>query len=144
MVGLAAFTVLLVGPIGIAALAVFALIAVLPQTLLTYAAHTRPVARLDPLTATRRYSHALALHMGSTGASGATSRGSPSSRSSAARTPAIRSPTPARPSATRPAPPGRPGTWANGGTAAAVPPACAARSPPSRRGSSRWRTRGAR
>ena len=64
MVGLAAFTVLLVGPIGIAALAVFALIAVLPQTLLTYAAHTRPVARLDPLTATRRYSHALALHMG--------------------------------------------------------------------------------
>src|SRR3954466_1709127 len=64
MVFLAAFTVLLVGPIDIAALAVFALIAVLPQTLLTYAARTRPVARLDPLTATRRYSYALALHLG--------------------------------------------------------------------------------
>jgi hypothetical protein len=64
MVFLAAFTVLLVGPIGVAALAVFALIAVLPQSLLTYAARTRPVARLDPLTATRRYSHALALHLG--------------------------------------------------------------------------------
>jgi hypothetical protein len=64
MVGLAAFTVLLVGPLDVAALAVFALIAVLPQTLLTYAARTRPVGRLDPLTATRRYSHALALHLG--------------------------------------------------------------------------------
>jgi hypothetical protein len=64
MVFLAAFTILLVGPIGVAALAVFALIAVLPQSLLTYAARTRPVGRLDPLTATRRYSHALALHLG--------------------------------------------------------------------------------
>jgi hypothetical protein len=64
MVGLAAFTVLLVEPIGVAALALFAVIAVLPQTLLTYAARTRPVGRLDPLTATRRYSHALALHLG--------------------------------------------------------------------------------
>jgi HD domain-containing protein len=64
MVGLAAFTVLLVGPLGVLALAVFALIAVLPQTALTFAARARPVARLDPLTATRRYSHALALHLG--------------------------------------------------------------------------------
>ena len=46
------------------ALALFALIAVLPQTALTYAARTRPVAALDPLTATRRYAHALALHLG--------------------------------------------------------------------------------
>jgi hypothetical protein len=29
-----------------------------------YASLTRPVARLDPLTATRRYSQALALHLG--------------------------------------------------------------------------------
>ena len=49
----------------IAALAIFALIAVLPQTALTIAGRTRPVASLDPLTATRRYSHALALHLGS-------------------------------------------------------------------------------
>src|SRR3954470_3245184 len=64
MVGLAAFTTLLVAPLGLLALALFALIAVLPQTLLTYAARTRPVARLAPLPAPRRYSHALALHLG--------------------------------------------------------------------------------
>ena len=64
MVLLAGVTVLLVGPLGVFALALFALIAVLPQSALTYAARTRPVARLDPLTATRRYSHALALHLG--------------------------------------------------------------------------------
>jgi hypothetical protein len=64
MVVLAAATIVLVPALGIAALALFALIAVLPQTALTYAARTRPVARLDPHTATRRYAHALALHLG--------------------------------------------------------------------------------
>jgi hypothetical protein len=64
MVGLAAVTVVLVEPLEIGALALFALIAVLPQTALTLAARTRSVAALDPLTATRRYSHALALHLG--------------------------------------------------------------------------------
>jgi hypothetical protein len=64
MVGLAAITAVLVHPLGVGALALFALIAVLPQTALTLAARTRPVAALDPLTATRRYSHALALHLG--------------------------------------------------------------------------------
>ena len=64
MVGFAAFTVVLVGPFGVLALAVFALIAVLPQTLLTYAARTRPVGRLDAATATVLYAHALALHLG--------------------------------------------------------------------------------
>ncbi len=64
MVVLAAFTTVLMGPLGIAGLALFALIAVLPQSALTYFARTFPVGRLDPLTATRRYSHALALHLG--------------------------------------------------------------------------------
>jgi hypothetical protein len=64
MVGLAAFTTLLVPSLGVLALAIFAVIAVLPQTLLTYAARTRSVSRLDPLTATRRYSQALAMHLG--------------------------------------------------------------------------------
>lgn len=64
MITLAAITTVLVGPLGVAALALFALIAVVPQSALTYAARTRPVARLDPRTATRRYSHALALHLG--------------------------------------------------------------------------------
>jgi antitoxin (DNA-binding transcriptional repressor) of toxin-antitoxin stability system len=31
---------------------------------LTFAARTRPVARLEPLPATQRYAHALALHLG--------------------------------------------------------------------------------
>lgn len=64
MVLLATLTTLLVGPLGVVALAVFALIAVLPQTALTYAARTRPVGRLDPLTASRRYANALAMHLG--------------------------------------------------------------------------------
>jgi hypothetical protein len=64
MITLATFTIVLVGPLGVAALAIFALIAVVPQSALTFAARTRPVARLDALTATRRYSHALALHLG--------------------------------------------------------------------------------
>ena len=64
MVLLAALTAILVPTLGVAALAIFALIAVLPQTALTFAGRTRPVASLDPLTATRRYAHALALHLG--------------------------------------------------------------------------------
>ena len=64
MVVLATVVTVLFGPLGILALAIFALIAVLPQSALTLAARTRPVARLDPLTATRRYSNALALHLG--------------------------------------------------------------------------------
>jgi hypothetical protein len=64
MVVLAALTTVLRGPLDILALALFALIAVVPQSALTYFARTAPVARLDALTATRRYSHALALHLG--------------------------------------------------------------------------------
>jgi hypothetical protein len=64
MVVLAAVTVVLWPVLGVLALAVFALIAVLPQSALTFAARTRSVARLDALTATRRYAHALALHLG--------------------------------------------------------------------------------
>jgi hypothetical protein len=64
MITLAALTTVLVGPLGVAALAIFALIAIVPQSALMYASLTRPVARLDPLTATRRYSQALALHLG--------------------------------------------------------------------------------
>jgi hypothetical protein len=64
MITLAAITAVLVGPLGIAALAIFALIAVVPQSALMYASLTRPVARLDPLTATRKYSQALAMHLG--------------------------------------------------------------------------------
>jgi hypothetical protein len=64
VVTLAAFTSVLTVPLGLLALALFAGIAVLPQTALTHAARTRPVARLDPATATARYAHALALHLG--------------------------------------------------------------------------------
>jgi hypothetical protein len=51
-------------PLGPLALALFAGIAVLPQTALTYVARTRPVGLLDPAMATQRYAHALALHLG--------------------------------------------------------------------------------
>jgi hypothetical protein len=64
MIVLGALTVVLTGALGVLALALFAAIAVLPQSALTYAARTRPVARLDRATATRRYVHALALHLG--------------------------------------------------------------------------------
>jgi hypothetical protein len=64
VLALATVTIVLFGPLDLLALALFAIIAVLPQSALTYAARTRPVARLDPLTATRRYAHALALHLG--------------------------------------------------------------------------------
>jgi hypothetical protein len=64
VVTLGAVTSLLTVPLGLLALALFAGIAVLPQTALTQAARTRPVGRLDPATATHRYAHALALHLG--------------------------------------------------------------------------------
>jgi HD domain-containing protein len=64
MLTLAAATVALTGALGVLAIGVFALIAILPQSFLTYAARTRPVARLDPDTATARYGHAIAVHLG--------------------------------------------------------------------------------
>ena len=63
MVVLGAVTVVLVGAFGMLALALFALVAILPQSALTYAARTRPVAALDPLTAARRYASAMAVHL---------------------------------------------------------------------------------
>jgi hypothetical protein len=63
MILLGAVTVVLTAPLGLAALALFAAIAVLPQSFLTYAARTRPVARLDRGTATRRYVHAIAVQL---------------------------------------------------------------------------------
>jgi hypothetical protein len=64
MVLLGAATVLLWAPLGVLALGLFAALAVLPQSVLTYAARTRPVARLDRQTATLRYAHALAVQLG--------------------------------------------------------------------------------
>src|SRR5215218_9180364 len=64
MAALGALTVVLSGSIGLLALALFAVVAVLPQSALTYIARTRPVARLDPLTAARRYGNAMAVHLG--------------------------------------------------------------------------------
>jgi hypothetical protein len=64
MAGLGAMTVVLHSSVGLLALALFALVAVLPQSALTFVARTRPVARLDPLTATRRYAAAMAEHLG--------------------------------------------------------------------------------
>lgn len=61
---LGAGTVLLTPALGVLALAVFAVIAILPQTALTFAARTRPVARLRPAVATRRYARALAVQLG--------------------------------------------------------------------------------
>ena len=63
MAGIGAVTVLLYGSADLAALALFALVAVLPQSALTFVARTRPVAALDPLTATRRYGNALAVQL---------------------------------------------------------------------------------
>jgi hypothetical protein len=64
MVALGALTVVGYAELGILSLALFALIAVLPQSALTYAARSRPVAALDPLTAARRYASAMAEHLG--------------------------------------------------------------------------------
>jgi hypothetical protein len=64
MVLLGAGTVVLTPALGVVALALFAVIAILPQTALTYVARTRPVARLKPEVATRRYAQALAVQLG--------------------------------------------------------------------------------
>jgi hypothetical protein len=64
MAALGAITVVLSDSVGLLALALFALVAVLPQSALTFVARTRPVARLDPLTAARRYGAAMAEHLG--------------------------------------------------------------------------------
>jgi HD domain len=64
MLTLGALTAALLASLGPVALAGFAVIAIIPQSALTYAARARPVARLDPLTATRRYAAALALQLG--------------------------------------------------------------------------------
>ena len=64
MTTLGAVTAVLYAHAGLLALALFALVAVLPQSALTFAARTRPVARLDALTATRRYAHAIGLQVG--------------------------------------------------------------------------------
>jgi len=48
---------------GMLALGLFAIVAVLPQSALTFVARSRPVARLDPLTASRRYAGAMATHL---------------------------------------------------------------------------------
>jgi hypothetical protein len=63
MATLGAVTVVLSGELGLLALALFALVAVIPQSALTFVARTRPVALLDPLTATRRYADAMAVHL---------------------------------------------------------------------------------
>jgi hypothetical protein len=63
MATLGAVTVVLFPYLGLLALALFALVAVIPQSALTYVARTRPVALLDPLTATRRYGEAIAVHL---------------------------------------------------------------------------------
>jgi hypothetical protein len=67
MTTLGALTVVLYVHVGLLALALFALVAVLPQSALTFVARTRPVAQLDPLTATRRYAHALSIQLGLAG-----------------------------------------------------------------------------
>jgi HD domain len=66
MATLGGLTVVLETSFGILALALFALVAVLPQSALTFVARTRPVALLDPLTAARRYGGAMAFHLGLT------------------------------------------------------------------------------
>ena len=63
MIALGAIATALMGTIGLMALVLFAAIAVLPQSFLTYAARARPVARLDAPTATRRYAHALGVQL---------------------------------------------------------------------------------
>jgi hypothetical protein len=63
MVSLGAMTVVAYPALGLLALSLFAIVAVLPQSALTYAARTRSVTRLDPLTATRRYADAIGVQL---------------------------------------------------------------------------------
>lgn len=60
---LGAVTVVAYGDLGLLALGLFALVAIVPQSALTYVARTRPVALLDPLTASCRYAEAMAVHL---------------------------------------------------------------------------------
>ena len=64
MVVIGAVCVILMGPLDVFALVLFAVIAVLPGSFLTYAARARPVARLDRAAASRRYAQALAIQLG--------------------------------------------------------------------------------
>ena len=67
MTTLGALTAVLYLHVGLLALGLFALVAVLPQSALTFVARTRPVTQLDPLTATRRYAHAICIQLGLAG-----------------------------------------------------------------------------
>jgi hypothetical protein len=64
MVAVGVVTAAAYHPMGMLALGLFAFVAVLPQSALTFVARTRPVARLDTLTASRRYAGAMAAHLG--------------------------------------------------------------------------------
>jgi hypothetical protein len=64
MVAIGAISAILTGPLDVFALALFAAIAVLPGSFLTYAARTRPVARLERGSATRSYAYALGVQLG--------------------------------------------------------------------------------
>jgi HD domain len=64
MVALGAVTIVLTPALGLLALAAFAVIVVLPQSALSYAARVRPVARLDRATAASRYAYALSVQLG--------------------------------------------------------------------------------
>jgi hypothetical protein len=66
MVALGALTVVLTPALGLLALAAFAIVVLLPQSALSYAACARPVARLDQPTATSRYAYAIAVQLGLT------------------------------------------------------------------------------
>jgi hypothetical protein len=63
MIALGALTVIAYPALGLLALTLFAIVAVLPQSALTYAARTRSITRLDPLTATRRYADAIGVQL---------------------------------------------------------------------------------
>ena len=132
MVVIGAVSVILMGPLDVFALALFAVIAVLPGSFLTYAARTRSVARLERATAARRYAHALAIQLGLGGPNAVTSSRSPTPRA-AGRRPGSPWITSSRLPATRAARTTRRSCWPSGGTAVAGPSACAARasrSPP--------------
>jgi HD domain len=63
MLGLGALAIVATPAAGLAALAGFALIAVLPQSALTFAMRTEPVSRLGRVEATRSYAGALAVQL---------------------------------------------------------------------------------
>jgi len=63
MLLLGAATIVASPAIGLWALAAFAMIAVLPQTALTFALRTRPISLVSQAEATRAYAHALAIQL---------------------------------------------------------------------------------